>query len=137
MPAVFPAEAENMVAKLLFKGVDANRGVGLKLGLFTNSSFPVADNLVNLSHITEVAVGATNLGYAPKTLVASDWTVVDSVASALTQSFTATGTWADTVQGYFVATTGTIPKLLFYHVDTSYVFTTGTVYDVTLNVSVS
>ena len=113
MPAVFPAEAENMVAKLLFKGVDANRGVGLKLGLFTNSSFPVADNLVNLSHITEVAVGATNLGYAPKTLVASDWTIVDSVASALTQSFTATGTWADTVHGYFVATTGTIPKLLF------------------------
>lgn len=137
MPAVFPAEAENMVAKLLFKGVDANRGVGLKLGLFTNSSFPVADNLVTLAHITEVATGAANLGYAAKTLVASDWTIVDSTATALTQSFAATGTWTDTVNGYFVATTGTIPKLLFFHMDTSYVFTTGTVYDVTLNVSVS
>jgi len=139
MAAVFPVDAENMVANLLFKGSDANRGSNLKLGLFTNASFPVADNLVTLAHITEVVAGSSNPGYASKTLVPGDWTVTASTATAdvTKTSFAATGTWADTVRGYFVATTGVTPKLLFFQVDSAYSFVNGSAYDITLNVSVS
>jgi hypothetical protein len=138
MPAVFPVDAENMVAKLLFKGSDVNRGTNLKLGLMTNSSFPVADNLVTLAHITEVATSG-NPGYAAKTLAPADWVVTGSTATADVSktSFTATGTWTDTVRGYFVATTGTSPVLLFYQLDGNYSFVNGSAYDITLNVSVS
>ncbi len=137
MAAIFPASAENMVVRLLFKGSDPNRGTDLRLGLLTNDSFPVADNLVSLEHINEVPVGPDNLGYLPKTIVPADWTIVDSSAVALTQTFTATAAWSATVRGYFVATTGATPILLCYQLDGSYVFTTGTVYDVTLNVSIT
>ena len=136
MAAVFPVDAENMAATLMFKGVDVNRGTDLKLGLFTNVSFPVAPNLVTLSHITEVA-SVGNPGYAAKTLVPGDWTITGSTASALMQTFSASGAWADVVSGYFVATTGTDPKLLFYQVDSAYTFVTGSAYDITISVAVS
>lgn len=137
MAAVFPVDAENMTANLLFKGADANRGTNLKLGLFTNASFPVADNSVLLSHITEVATGSGNPGYAAITMTPSDWTVTGSTAAAPVKTFTASGAWADTVRGYFVATTGTTPKLLFFQADSAYTFVNGSAYDITLNVSVS
>lgn len=136
MPAVFPVDAENMVANLLFKNADVNRGTNLKLGLFTNASFPVADNLVTLAHITEVATSG-NPGYAAKSLTPTDWTISGSTATAPVQTFTATGTWADTVRGYFVATTGTTPKLLFFQTDSAYALVNGSAYDITLSVAVS
>jgi hypothetical protein len=136
MPAVFPVDAENMVANLLFKGTDVNRGTNLKLGLFTNASFPVASNLVTLAHITEVAT-VGNPGYAAKTLTPENWTISGSSALAPMQTFTATGAWVDVVRGYFIATTGTSPKLLFYQTDSAYTFVNGSAYDITVSVSVS
>jgi|SRR5450631_1474310 len=126
-----PAEGENLIANLVYPGADANRGSSLQLGLFTNAS---VSNSTTLSAITEPTGG----GYARKTLVNANWTVTGNASAYALQTFTATGSaMTGSIYGYFIATTGTTPKLLAYEVDVSgpYTLAIGDSYDVTPNLS--
>ena len=40
MAGILPNEGEHLVANLLFKNVDVDRGTNLQLGLFTNTTAP-------------------------------------------------------------------------------------------------
>ena len=131
MPGNIPAEGENLIANLVYKNADANRGSSLQLGLFTNAS---VSNSTGLAAITEPTGG----GYARKTLTDANWTILANVAAYALQTFTATGTaMTGSIYGYFIATTGTVPKLLAYEVDASgpYTLAMGDSYDVTPSLS--
>lgn len=141
MAAIFPKSAENVVVNLLFKGI-APAGVTVTstvLRLFTNDVVAAAGGLSNnvmLSHFTE----ATGAGYAAVTLAATDWVITDgtAVADVAKTKFAATGTWPSDVKGYYVASTGVTPVVLYYQVDsTGYTFVDGSKYEITLDISVS
>lgn len=111
MTGIVPTEGRSLIAKLVFKNVDTDRGTGFELGLFTNASITAATTLAD---ITEPTGG----GYARKSLADASWTELDGVVSYATQSFTAlSSAYSATVKGYFVATTGTTPRLLYIEQD--------------------
>jgi len=133
MAGLIPNDGENLVANMIFKNADANRGTSLQLGLFTNTT---VSETTNLGAITEPTGGS----YARKTLTDSSWTVTADLASYALQTFTATGSaYTGSVYGYFVATTGTTPKLLVLELDPlgPYNLLQNDAYDVTLNITVS
>lgn len=133
MAGVVPNDGETLIANLIFKGADANRGGSLQLGLFTNSSL---SETTALGDITEPSGGS----YARKTLTDASWTVTGDTASYAQQTFTPSGSdYTGSVRGYFIATTGTTPKLLAYEVDTGgpYTLLNGDNYKVTPNITVA
>ncbi|MCP4278442.1 MAG: hypothetical protein GY776_00355 [Alteromonas sp.] len=114
MAGVTPNEGETVLLNLLYKNADVNRGSTLELGLFTNSS-GLSETSV-LANITE-PTGAG--GYARITLADASWTVSGTTeATYAIQSFTASGAaYSADIYGYFIATTGTTPKLLHFEVN--------------------
>jgi len=106
MAGILPNEGETLVAKLLFKNGDVDRGTGLQLGLFTNST---PSETTAMSAITEPTGGS----YARIELTDGSWTVTNDTATYATQTFTATGSaYSGTIYGYFICTKGTTPRLI-------------------------
>lgn len=115
MAGFTPDEGENLICNLIYKNADANRGSSLELGLMTNTIGSLSETAV-LADITEPTGGS----YARKTLTDASWTVSGDNATYAQQTFTATGgAYSADVTGYFIATTGTSPKLLHVQFDTS------------------
>lgn len=127
MAGIIPDEGETLIANLVFKGGDANRGSSLQLGLFTNSS---VSETTTLADIIEPTGGL----YARKTLADASWTLVGGQAVYAQQTFQPTATsYAQPIYGYFIATTGTVPKLLAVELDSNgpYTISTSSLYDIT------
>lgn len=133
MAGFIPNEGETLIANLIFKNADVNRGTGLDLGLFTNAAVTEA---TVIGDITEPTGGS----YARKTLTDASWTVTGDVASYAKQTFTATGSaYTGSIYGYFIVTKGTAPKLLALEVDPNgpYTMAQNDSYDVTPNLTVA
>lgn len=113
MAGVTPNEGEKVILNLTYPNGDVDRGTSLQLGLFTNVS-GLSETSV-LADITEPTGG----GYARIPLTDASWTVSGTTqASYATQTFTCTGTnYSAPVYGYFIATTGTTPRLLHFEVN--------------------
>ena len=127
MAGLVPDEGEVLIANLIFKGGDVNRGTSLQLGLMINTS--VAETTV-LADIVEPTGGT----YARITLADASWTVSGGYCSYAAQTFQPVGTaYAQPITGYFIATTGTTPKLLAVEIDTNgpYTIDTSNYYSVT------
>jgi hypothetical protein len=134
MAGLIPDDGENLIANMIFKNADVNRGTSLQLGLFTNSTG--VNETLALGSVTEPTGGA----YARKTLTDASWTVTGAIASYALQTFTATGSaFTGSIYGYFIATTGTTPKLLAIEIDPNgpYTMAQNDSYDVTPNITVS
>lgn len=129
MAGFLPDEGEALIGNLVWKNADADRGVDLDLGLFTN----VAPG----ETITEAAITEpTGTGYARKTLTDANWTGAADTRSYPQQTFTAgAGGWTGSIQGYFIASKGTTARLLGVEVDANgpYTLNENDTYDVTLN----
>ena len=133
MAGIVPNDGENLIANLIFKNADANRGTDLQLGLFTNTSLSETSALAD---ITEPTGGS----YARITLTDGSWSVTGDTASYALQTFTATGgAYTGSIYGYFIATTGSVPKLLAFEVDSSgpYTMAENDSYDITPNITVA
>ena len=113
-----PNEGETLIANLIYKNADANRGTNLELLLFTNVA--LLDTSV-YADLTEPATG----GYARKTLTDGSWTITTDtgtsttgcIASYAAQNFTPSGvSWS--IYGAAIVTTGTAPKILAFVIDT-------------------
>jgi hypothetical protein len=134
MAGLIPNDGENLIANMIFKNADANRGTSLQLGLFTNATG--VDETLALASVTEPTGGT----YARKTLADASWTVTADLASYALQTFTATGSaFTGSIYGYFIATTGTTPKLLAIEIDPAgpYTMAQNDAYDVTPNITVA
>lgn len=113
MSGIVPDEGEQVIANLILKQSDANRGNSLQLGLFTNGSIGETTVLADL-------IEPTGGGYARKTLVDAQWVMTGSTGEYAKQIFMATGgSMTGTVRGYFVCTTGLSPKILAMEIDAS------------------
>jgi len=137
MAGFTPDEGELLIANMVQSGGDVNRGTALELGLMTNVG-PVES--IVLADITEPTGG----GYARIPLVDATWT--NATAGGITtsvypqQTFTVSGTnYTGAVTGYFVATTGTAPKLLYVEVDGNgpYTLNINDTYKISLNITIS
>lgn len=142
MASAFPAEAENIVSKLLF-GKTPNYELGTpgvyKLGLIANIANGLS-NTTTLSDISELQVSG-NPGYASINTTSDNWVVTAGTSTYPPQLFTAGGGgWVTPVKGYFVATiptNGASAKLLFVQEDGPYIFTAASTYEVTLNIALT
>ena len=114
-----PNEGETLIANLIFKNADVNRGTNLELLLFTDVD---ATDTLTYGSLTEPATG----GYARKPLTDASWTVtadtgtstVGCIASYADQIFTPSGaSWS--IYGAAIVTTGTAPKILAFVIDTT------------------
>lgn len=127
MTGLIPDEGEVLIANLIFKGGDANRGTSLQLGLMINTS--VSETTV-LADIVEPTGGT----YARKTLADASWSVSGGFCTYALQTFQPVGSaYAQPITGYFIATTGTTPKLLAVEIDANgpYTIDTSNQYDIT------
>jgi hypothetical protein len=133
MAGLLPNEGEHLVANMLFKNADVDRGTGLELGLFTNST---VSETTSASSLTEPTGGS----YARKTLTDSSWTVSADIASYPRQTFTATGSaFTGSIYGYFIVTKGTTPRIIAIEVDGAgpYTVTQDGMYDITPNITIA
>lgn len=127
MAGIVPDEGEVLIANLVFKGGDVNRGSSLQLGLMINTSVSETTTLADIVEPT----GGT---YARKTLADASWSVSGGFVTYALQTFQPVGTsYAQPITGYFIATTGTTPKLLAVEIDANgpYTIDTSSYYDVT------
>jgi hypothetical protein len=111
MSGIVPNEGKHLVAQLIFKNTDVDRGTGLELGLFTNSAIDAT--------ITAVSVREPTGGsYLRKALIDANWSVVEDIATYGLQVFTATGAaYTGAVYGYFIITKGATPRIVAIEVD--------------------
>lgn len=133
MAGIIPNEGEALIANLIFKNADVDRGTNLQLGLFTNTTAP---ETLALASVTEPTGGS----YARKTLTDASWTGAADTRSYALQTFTATGSaFTGSIYGYFIATTGTTPRLLAIEIDPNgpYTMAQNDAYDVTPNITVA
>lgn len=133
MAGFLPNEGETLVANLVFKNADVDRGTNLELGLFTNAS---PTETITEATLTE----PTGTGYARITLTDASWTVTNDVASYAEQTFTGgAGGWTGSIQGYFIATTGTTARIVAIEVDGNgpYTINENDTYKVTPNITIA
>lgn len=133
MPGILPNEGETLVANLVFKNADVDRGTDLELLLFTNASI---DETITAATLTE----PTGTGYARINLTDASWVVTNDVASYALQTFTAgAGGWTGSVYGYAIVTKGTTPRIVQIEVDPSgpYTMNDGATYDVTPQITIA
>jgi hypothetical protein len=132
MAGFLPDEGETFIAEYVLKKTATDRGTGLELGLFTNST---VNETTKESDLTE----PTGTGYARKTLTDGSWTVSGDTGSYAQQTFTAGGDWTGDVRGYFIATTGTTPRILAIEVDPNgpYTIKDADTYKVTPSITVA
>lgn len=133
MTGITTTDGDIIIANMAFKNADVNRGSSLQLGLFTNASG--LSKATVLASITEPTGGS----YARKTLADASWTNTNGVATYAIQTFTASAAYTGSVYGYFIATTGTAPKLLAYEIDPvgPYTILTNDTYDITPSITIS
>jgi hypothetical protein len=111
MAGFVPNEGETLVGNLVFKNADVDRGSSMELGLFTNVS---PTETITEATITE----PSGTGYARISLADASWTVAADLASYAQQTFTGgAGGWTGSIQGYFIATTGTTARILVIEID--------------------
>lgn len=130
MAGITADEGAKVIADLLYLGSNNDRGTSLQLGLFTNADTIGTLKTMALSAITEPSGG----GYARKTLTNSNWSVTSGSASYAMQTFSVgSGGYIGQVRGYFIATTGTTPRLLHIEIDPAgpYTLNFNDKYDVT------
>ena len=133
MAGILPNEGEALVAKLLFKNADVDRGTNLQLLLFTNSTI---SETITAATLTE----PTGTDYARKTLTDGSWTVTADTADYAQQTFTGgVGGWTGSIYGYAIVTTGTTPRIIAIEVDSNGPYTIGAsdTYKVTPNITVA
>lgn len=126
-----PDEGETINANLVFKNTDVDRGTNIDLGLFTNVA---PGETITEATITE----PTGTGYAKIVLTDASWTVTADTAAYALQTFTAgAGGWTGSVQGYYLASKGTTPRLVGIEVDGNgpYTFAENDTYDITANIT--
>lgn len=127
MAGFLPDEGETLIANLVFKNADVDRGTGLELLLFTNVS---PGETITEATLTE----PTGTGYARIQLTDGSWSVTGDQASYAQQTFTGgAGGWTGSVQGYAIVTKGTTPRIVAIEVDASgpYTIAEGDTYDIT------
>ncbi len=117
MAGLLPNEGEHLVANLLFKNADVDRGTNLDLALFTNTTAP---ETITAATLTEPTGGS----YARITLTDGSWTVTADTATYAAQVFTATGSaYTGSIYGYAIITKGTTPRIIAIEVDAAGPFT--------------
>jgi hypothetical protein len=135
MAGITPNEGEKVIADLIYKQITTDRGTSLKLGLFTNSSVSETTTLADITQPTGTGYTAGGI-----TLADASWTVTNDTATYAKQTFTAgAGGWTGQVRGYFIATTGTTPRLLHLEVDPSgpYTMNANEIYEITPTIVVA
>lgn len=133
MAGFLPNEGETLMANLVFKNADVDRGTDLELLLFTNSS---PGETITEATLTE----PTGTGYARITLTDASWSVSGDVASYAQQTFTAgSGGWTGSIQGYAIVTKGTTPRIVAIEVDGNgpYTLNENDTYKITPNITVA
>ena len=132
MAGFTPNEGETLIANLIHKNADVDRGTSLELGLFTNVA---PGETITEATLTE----PTGTGYARISLTDASWSVTGDVASYAEQTFTGgAGGWTGSIQGYFIATTGTTARALYVEVDASgpYTINENDTYKITPNITI-
>ncbi len=137
MAGFTPDEGELLIADILHKGSSVDRTANLQLGLFTDTS--------PAESITEATVSEpTGGGYARITLTDATWNTATAAgvttADYAQQTFTVAGTdYTGTVKGYFIATQGTTPRILYIEVDPNgpYQLNVNDTYKITPNLTIS
>ena len=127
MAGILPNEGETLIANLLFKNADVDRGTNIDLILFTNTTI---SETTSAAALTEPTGG----GYARKTLTDIAWSVTADTASYAKQTFTITTTnYSAPVYGYALLSKGTTPRILQIELDSNgpYSFMVGEAYDIT------
>lgn len=107
MAGICPTEGLEEIAQEVIDNVSTNRGTGLLLGLYQNSSISAGTTYAGLT----IPGG----GYqGNKTLVDATWTGTGGSRTYAQQTFTATGAafTGGAVYGYFIATNGTAKKII-------------------------
>lgn len=133
MAGILPNEGETLVANLVFKNADVDRGTNMELLLFTNSTI---DETITEATLTE----PTGTGYARISLTDGSWSVTGDTASYAQQTFTAgAGGWTGSIYGYAIVTTGTTPRIVAIEVDTNgpYTLNENDTYKITPNITVA
>jgi hypothetical protein len=133
MAGLLPNEGETLVANLVFKNADVDRGTDLELLLFTNASI---DETITEAALTE----PSGTGYARINLTDASWTVTNDVASYAEQTFTAgAGGWTGSIQGYAIVTKGTTPRIVAIEDDPNgpYTLNENDTYKITPNITVA
>ena len=133
MAGFLPNEGETLAANLLFKNADVDRGTTLSLGLFTNVA---PGETITEATLTE----PTGTGYARISLADASWTVTGDLAAYAQQTFTGgAGGWTGSIQGYFIVTTGTTPRIIAIEVDASgpYTINLNDTYKITPNITLA
>lgn len=134
MVGVTTDEGETLIANLMYPQVATDRGVRLDLGLTGNATLAEASTLTN---VNEPSVAN---GYARIALANSAWSVTGDVANTAAQTFTASGGPIEpAVQGYFIVSTGSTPRLVHYEIDPSPpgVLNDGDSYQITPTITVA
>lgn len=134
MAGFTPDEGEAVIASQVVQNVTTDRGTNLTLGLFNTLS--TDDETITEATISKIT---SNLDANTKTLTDGNWT--GSLATRTynaAQVFTATGTVND-LRGYYIATTGTTPRLIVVERDSSgpYTLNTNDTYTVTPSITIS
>lgn len=114
MPTAYtPTEGRKIIGELIFNQANDDRGTELELGLMINTTGIDEDTV--LGDIDEPTGG----GYARITLADASWTVSSAgVCEYAKQVFSATGSaYSDDITGFFIASTGTAPKLINVQVE--------------------
>jgi len=109
MPTTYtPNEGRQLAGQLIFNQSNPDRGVGLALGLMTNTA-----GLGNGTLLTDI-IEPSGGNYARISLADGGWTVnASGVCSYAKQIFTADGgAFNAAITGFFICTTGTAPRLL-------------------------
>ncbi len=133
MAGFLPDEGETLVANLVFKNADVDRGTDTELTLFTN--------VAPAETITEATLTEpTGTGFARINLTDASWSVTGDTASFAEQTFTGgAGGWTGSVQGYAIVTKGTTPRIVAIEVDAAGPFTINEndTYKITPNITVA
>ena len=113
--AITPNDSQKIIADLIFKQSNADRGSSLQLGLMTNAAGLSVTSV--LADISEPTGGS----YARVTLADASWSIdADGTASYAKQTFFANTTaFSAPITGFFMATTGTTPKLFHFQYEDS------------------
>tara|TARA_R110002094_G_scaffold219518_1_gene191542 strand:- start:9 stop:410 length:402 start_codon:yes stop_codon:yes gene_type:complete len=131
MAGLLPNEGETLVANLVLKNTDVDRGTTLDLVLFTNTTAPETITAATLTQ-------PTGTGYAAISLADASWTVTGDTGAYALQTFTGgAGGWTGSIYGYAILTTGTTPRILAIEVDAAgpYTIAENDTYDVTPNIT--
>ena len=126
-----PDEGETLNGQVMYQRTHVDRAATLELGLFTNVA---PGETITEATITE----PTGTGYARIVLTDISWSVVAGLASYAEQTFTGgAGGWTGSIQGYFIASVGTIQRLVVIEVDASgpYTIAENDTYKITPNIT--